>query len=195
MTFIREWKYIWRRKVEGTRIEDTSLDNFMEHSVFHNLEDLYYGVKDTLFPHNSLKVRTLTKHYCDPRELLLHSSFQVLVDFVEEEKPFEWIDWSSDIDHEWAGKEMEELYHWWTRVYPERVEAYELDFGGRRYVEDEAENLYQAGQYLELFSLGYSHTKEYRDHIKMWGEEEVRQFEEDQRMLQRLVTIRAFLWT
>ena len=34
-----------------------------------------------------LKINTLNKCWCDRDDLLLHAAFQILVDFVEKEKP------------------------------------------------------------------------------------------------------------
>ena len=37
-----------------------------------------------------LKIHTLEKGWCDKDYLLLHTAFQILVDFVENEKPDQW---------------------------------------------------------------------------------------------------------
>jgi hypothetical protein len=38
-----------------------------------------------------LKINTLEKGWSDRDHLLLHASFQILVDFVEKESPFETV--------------------------------------------------------------------------------------------------------
>ncbi len=38
-----------------------------------------------------LKISTLEKGWADRDHLMLHANFQILVDFVEQEKPFEII--------------------------------------------------------------------------------------------------------
>ncbi len=38
-----------------------------------------------------IKIHTLKKGWADRDHLMLHANFQILVDFVEQEKPFEII--------------------------------------------------------------------------------------------------------
>ena len=46
-----------------------------------------------------LKIHTLKKGWCGKDEILLHATFQLLVDFVEQEKPGQIIDWEADELH------------------------------------------------------------------------------------------------
>lgn len=66
-----------------------------------------------------LKLQTLTKGWHDRDEILLHACFQVLVDFMEQEKP-ERIIWNVDELQKNAWKEIKSLYNWWKRVRPAR---------------------------------------------------------------------------
>jgi len=43
-----------------------------------------------------LKIHTLEKGWCDKDYVMLHAMFQLLVDFVEQEKPDQIVDWNSD---------------------------------------------------------------------------------------------------
>lgn len=45
-------------------------------------------VRDLLFPNNVIKLRELPRSWTDRDTLLFHAAFQVLVDFVEQERPF-----------------------------------------------------------------------------------------------------------
>ena len=47
-----------------------------------------------------LRIQTLEKGWCDKDRVMLHAAFQLLVDFLEKEKPDEIVDWSHDADHE-----------------------------------------------------------------------------------------------
>jgi hypothetical protein len=67
-----------------------------------------------------LKIQSLDKRWHDRDEILLHTTFQVLVDFIEKERPDRVIDWSSDEIHKHAWREMRALYKWWTEVRPAR---------------------------------------------------------------------------
>lgn len=44
--------------------------------------------------------------------ILLHAAFQVLTDFIGQERPGEIIDWNSDEMHRHAWDEMPQLYRW-----------------------------------------------------------------------------------
>jgi hypothetical protein len=44
-----------------------------------------------------LKVHTLEKGWFEKDNLLIHAAFQILVDFVENEKPDQILDWNSDL--------------------------------------------------------------------------------------------------
>ena len=67
-----------------------------------------------------LRIDTLEKGWCDRDNVLLHAAFQVLVDFIEKEEPNKTIDWKWNKAHQKAWKEMDELYHWWTKERPKR---------------------------------------------------------------------------
>ena len=67
-----------------------------------------------------LKIHTLKKGWCDKDEILLHAAFQLLVDFVEQEKPGQIIDWEADELHKKAWKEIMSLYRWWKKERPAR---------------------------------------------------------------------------
>lgn len=43
---------------------------------------------DLIFPNNVVKIRALPRSWCDRDEVMYHAIFQILVDFVELEKPF-----------------------------------------------------------------------------------------------------------
>jgi len=71
-------------------------------------------------PANLLKIKTLDNGWCDADSLLLHACFQILKDFVENEKAFEChVDWEYDQKHTLAKTEILELYHWW-KSYEEK---------------------------------------------------------------------------
>ena len=51
-----------------------------------------------------LKIHSLEKGWCDKDHVMLHSVFQLLVDFVEQEKPDQIVDWNSDPVHKRRGR-------------------------------------------------------------------------------------------
>jgi len=139
-----------------------------------------------------LKISSLEKGFCDRDYLLLHAAFQVLVDFVEKEKPGKAINWNSDKGHRRAWKEIESLYKWWTKVRPARKSP--LDEKGLkkppfRFKEVPGTNVSQLAPY---------NKKRYAKYDKAIKKEMVlgnKWKEEDTRNLHRLINIRDFLWT
>lgn len=67
-----------------------------------------------------LKIHTLKKGWQDRDEIMLHAVFQILVDFVEQEKPDEIVDWNADDTHKRDWREICELYKWWKTKRPAR---------------------------------------------------------------------------
>ncbi len=68
-----------------------------------------------------LKLHTLTKgQWYDRDTLLLYAAFQVLVDFIEQERPDEIVNWEHDELHRNAWNELSQLYRWWKEERPQR---------------------------------------------------------------------------
>ena len=51
---------------------------------------------------------------------MLHAAFQLLVDFMEQEKPDRIVDWNANSEHKHAWKEICALYKWWSQTRPAR---------------------------------------------------------------------------
>ena len=74
--------------------------------------------------------------YMDRSDIMLFANFKLLVEYVELEDALNFIDWDPDDDDfpskEWvdetrhAGKEIRELYKWWTVERPNLVKASEV---------------------------------------------------------------------
>jgi hypothetical protein len=67
-----------------------------------------------------LKIHTLEKGWCDKDYVMLHAAFQILVDFIEQEKPDQIVDWNSDPEHKRAWREIRLLYRRWAQGRPAR---------------------------------------------------------------------------
>jgi hypothetical protein len=80
-------------------------------------------------PANVLKIESLSDGWRDKDDVILHSCFQLLKDFVEQEK--EIIDWESDEGTKDAKFEIDFLYSWWTK----RVDK-ENDLNKKQYEEN-----------------------------------------------------------
>ena len=86
-----EWKEIrkWQRENHPVRVFIwLTVPSYFRVKKMQ-FDDLYYTVRSWFLPYNVIKIPTLPRTYQEPFDVLLHGSFQVLVDFVEEEQiPF-----------------------------------------------------------------------------------------------------------
>lgn len=69
--FINEWPY--------------SLHNSTIGQMYHSTR---IWIRDLFFPNNVIKIKQLDRHWHDRDDVLFHAMFQVLCDFIEQEKPF-----------------------------------------------------------------------------------------------------------
>ncbi len=149
--------------------------------IWHKISNAWYYWKCRLFrPFNTVRVSTLPPTWVDRDELLLHAAFQVLVDYVEKESPFDIIDWGSSEENTHVRREIEELYRWWTKVRPGRVEPID---------KVEAPDLFSPRNPDDPRQIAWKTACE-----EQWRLEES-WYTEDQDMLHRLVNIRSYLWT
>jgi len=78
-----------------------------------SIHDWWYRLKCKLWhKYNRVTVKTLPPTWVDRDELLAHSMFQILKDYVEKE------DGLAQWEHEpEVGQKMQELLDWWTNTY------------------------------------------------------------------------------
>ena len=126
----------------------------------------WYWLKCRLWHrYNVVRIKTLPPTWCDRDDVLLHAAFQILTDFVEKERPFEWFD-TKHSDHKKEWQTIRELYAWWTVARPARVDL--------------------------LDTIKGRPTGEQYD--QCWKQEDAWRAE-DRKMLMRLVNVRGHLWT
>jgi hypothetical protein len=138
-----------------------------------------------------LRIRTLEKGWCDKDEMLLHASFQLLVDFIERENPDRVCDWDADPDQQRAWKEISELYRWWIKIRPTRKEPLDdrrIKIPPEQWKEIPGTKRYKLIQPDEKkYAAYYRALKKHFKLLEEWDDE-------DQRNLHRLVDVRPFLW-
>lgn len=139
-----------------------------------------------------LKIKTLEKGWHDKDEVLLHAAFQLLTDFVEQEKPEETIDWNADELHRNAWKEIRSLYKWWKDIRPARISP--LDDEELASPPLEFKKI-PGSEFCEMVEPDKEEYAEYYRALEEDGRLEAQWEEEDQRNLHRLIDIRGFLWT
>ena len=139
-----------------------------------------------------LKIDTLNAQYHDAMEELLHVNFQVLVDFIEDEaKYIKRINWSATEEHVHAYSEMQDLYNWWTKARPSRVDP--MDDPDLVHPDMEFREM-PNGDYLWI-PWDEDKYPEFMYAMKEASRLDIEWWEEDQRNLHRLIDIRSFLWT
>ena len=139
-----------------------------------------------------LKIHTLEKGWSDKDHVILHAAFQLLVDFVEQEKPAKIVAWNFNAEHKHAWKEICALYTWWTETRPARKNP--LDEKGlqkppMRWKKMPGSDNWQLVDYDRKKYVAYDSAL--RKHWRL----EKKWDDEDQRSLHRLIDIRQYLWT
>ena len=139
----------------------------------------------------ALKIHTLKKGWHDKDEILLHAAFQLLVDFMEQERP-ERIGWNANKIHRDAWREIKSLYKWWKIERPARKSP--LD--NKRLLKPALKLKKLPGsEFSQLVQLDRKKYAAYYRAMKKDGRLEKQWHEEDQRNLHRLIEVRGFLWT
>jgi len=139
----------------------------------------------------TLKIHTLKKGWHDKDEILLHAAFQLLVDFIEKERP-ERIDWNAGKMHKQAWKEIKSLYRWWKS---ER-QARKSPLDNKRLLKPTLK--FKKISNSEFSQLVQPDRKKYAAYYRALKKDvrlEKEWYEEDQRNLHRLIEVRGFLWT
>lgn len=129
----------------------------------------------------TLTLRSLSADYQNPYEVMLHSVFQILVDFVEKEKPWDYINWESDDGHKKASDTFKEAYAYWKKKRPILVKNYEktvsasvknFDFGSMTFITKSDRKLIALSVRQEKFIDG-----------------------QDKKYMKALLDVRKYMWT
>ncbi len=139
-----------------------------------------------------LRVHSLNGGWVDKDRVLLHAAFQLLRDYVEQERPDRIIDWNADPRHAKAWREIKSLYRWWTKTRPKRKSP--LDTKGLK----KPRLKFEPNEDRTLYRMIPHDKKKYRVYdraLRTDARLRARWLEEDQRNLHRLVEVRPFLWT
>ena len=140
----------------------------------------------------ALTIRTLKKGWHDKDEILLHATFQLLVDFIEKEHPEERIDWRADKVHRQAWGEIKSLYKWWK----EKRSARRSPLDDKRLLKPALKfKKIPGSEFLQSVEPDRKKYAAYYRAMKKHGRLEKQWHEEDQRNLHRLIEVRGFLWT
>ena len=136
-----------------------------------------------------LKILTLNSgEWYDKDTILLHAAFQILVDFIEKERPDEICDWEYDELHRNAWSEISQLYKWWKEERASRHDP--LDD-----VASPSDEEYTTSEEGYMIFPDREKYPEYYAALRKSSELEREWYKEDQKNLHRLIEVRPFLWT
>ena len=139
----------------------------------------------------ALKIHTLKKGWHDKDEILLHATFQLLVDFMEKEHP-ERIGWNANKMHRDAWREIKSLYKWWK----EKRSARHSPLDDKKLIKPPLKfKKIPGSKFSQLVEPDRKKYTAYYRAVKRDGWLEKQWYEEDQRNLHRLIEVRGFLWT
>jgi len=79
---------------------------------FSHMYDLYYVVRNFFKPRQAWYVKDMYYDWCDKPELIQQSLYNAIVNYVEEEKCFESIDWNDGETHQECEAFITDCYDW-----------------------------------------------------------------------------------
>lgn len=137
--------------------------------------------------------------WMDKDHRILLANMALLVEYVEQEKPFEVINWDYDEQHLAVKKDIQEIYAWWKN-YNKRLA--EIDESLSSWYDIHKENKYTREKQpngdilvtqLPMTNpmLKQEETIRFNEHQRL----ETALENEEQEMLIRLIKIRRYLWT
>lgn len=140
---------------------------------------------------NVLVLRALSKgsKWCDKDHVMLYACFQLLVDFLEKERPQAFVDFKHDVKQRNRWKEFKALYRYWKHVRP-RMErnkrALLMKWGKSRKTKMVPGHFKNTVQEVEISA-----------DRKTWNllrKAEDKFEKQEEEMLNRLIAIRRHLW-
>lgn len=158
------------------------------------IDKWYWGFVYRFIPkhqYHIIKPSTLSPKYHNQYDLILHSSFHILVEFIEFEKKHGNIDWQASDYYSDFWDEANRLVYWWKHIRPNRE-----DWLMRYYPYPEPPKDH-TNEVMWMFYTKYEGTEEHKEWINISNihKKYEDQFEKDDELyLIRLAKIRMFLW-
>lgn len=140
----------------------------------------------------TLKIQLLSNKHVDRDEVLLHTAFQVLKDYMEKENP-QILQWDRYSGSNKIWREMKYLYRWWTKIRPARKDPFDPDIIECPSLEFEP--IPEKEGWGRILPYDKEKYKDYDKARRAQYRAEARWRKQDQRNLHRLIDIRIHLWT
>lgn len=189
---------------------------FIAYSWFRSLK-VFIG--DIVYPHNVLKITTLSRHWHDRDNVLLHANFQILCDFINNELngKIELYDIEKELEafkdnfsqeeiskhreyFETRNKdslELKRLYDWWNIQRPNRENTSPNCPEPLETIEKNEESTAVLDEYGDplYYTSKLDHSAEFTQWCKDYHKFEENCIKEDTDNLISLINLRQHLWT
>lgn len=146
--------------------------------------------------HHYINTRLTPSCWYDTDHRLLHGMMSLLKEFVEEEKPFEHVDYDENEKSRWAASEIKAIYGWWENYKnrQEEIEKASEEWYNARIDKtlDKVNDLQQKNGWVTS-DLGPI-TEEENRLYHILKELEAKLLQEEEEYLIRLIKIRSYLW-
>lgn len=159
---------------------------------------------DKRYRYNEVHISSLTSEYSDIDTRILHSTMELFVQFYKNGSWEHWDDCGVE-EQQKAALEIYEIGKWWLVDRPKREEHEDVLWKRAEELKNSARNdlnLDEQDSFSEDFLFPLSrefkrtdYYQEYSDIMKELSDLEVKYYEEDNEMLQRVIKIRRYLWT
>ena len=194
--------------IDSHKIDEVSFVDHFDNNIMErpktwwrkawNWQPLYWLRCHTFTKYHMVDCRTPTYRWgwIDRSEMLLYANFNILVEFIELEKPDKFIDWRSDPEHSHAWDEMMYLYTWWKHERQAELNAMSLILNEVQHQDwdDMFESIPQEENGEKYWTMKPL-SKKQEEMYDRYGAEEQRLEKKDQDNLHRLIEIRKYLWT
>lgn len=151
---------------------------------YRDLRNLGWDFAHRFVPkHQYNIIRTSLKPgYYDPDIRILNATMDLVKEFVEEQG-LDVVAWNEDENHQWAWKELNEIYHWWTVTYPSRKMPDAPEISHKKIFGEDQEKFKEDPDVIAWNEWCNQHN-----HIEeQWCEEE-------EQMLIKVAKVRKYLW-
>jgi len=168
--------------------------------------DLYNWIRyRTWNRYHILKMRYLKPGWHDEDELLIHSMFEVLSQFIEGEDKYQIVAWDSNPQDKHAWKEMNELYKWWVKrqkresdnpILQPNIKSPGMKFTPteKKWINPETKKE-EGTSKMDFVHKSKKDQERWEKACKDCTKWETDCFNEDTEMMTRLIKIRPFMWT
>ena len=190
---VAERLHIWSKDIYVQGLDNTPLWKKIIQDIpywfpFKQVHDIKYYLKNLIFRrHHLIRTKLPKGQWYDTDTRLLYGMMNLLIEYLEKEKPFEIVNWDSDEDHKKARDEMIAIRDWW------------LNYDNRKKEIEKALDEWHSKKFVSgdhwIRDINAEDTPEVKVLFDKLHALEAKLLEEEEEMLIRLVKIRGYLWT